>query len=368
MSFFDKCKIEIIPESINMKIITDTDYFSSEYKQYISNSKLKLINPEEGGSPQLYNDGLKSEYSSSLEFGSAIHCLLLQPDDFFLSDYPNRPAAKQGLFWDYLIQYRKQGLSIQESIDKASDKASYYKGKLTRTLLVKAFDAGFQYYIDATKNGILLPVDGKEPIITTPKSQKEITNCFEAIKDNDDIMNELQLQNLSNSKIFRNEEALFVDFKVTLPDGKVITLPFKAKLDNYSIDPDIKEVVLNDLKTTGKYVSYFMGNFVDVLDENGKAKGQQFLNGSFQKYHYYRQMGVYMLILQTYIKSLGYTDYTYKANMLVVETQSPYNSKKYFVNNAYIKKGLMEFKELMCRVAYHTIYGFNTELNENDYE
>ena len=49
MSFFDKCKIEFLPETLSMKVISDEDYFSSEYKQYISNTKLKLINPDEGG-------------------------------------------------------------------------------------------------------------------------------------------------------------------------------------------------------------------------------------------------------------------------------------------------------------------------------
>lgn len=366
MSFFDKCKVKILPESIEMKVITDADYFSSKYLQYISNSKLKLINPQEGGSPQLFKDGLKSDYDSSLAFGNAIHCLLLQPDDFYLSDYQFKPSAKQGVFWDYLIKFRKEGLSIQDSIDKASDKANYYKGKLTQKLLRKSFEAGFRYYLDATKTDLLELKDGKEPIIVTPRLHDEITGCINAVKENSEIMDELSLQNLSNSKIFRNEEALFADIQVILPDGKIITLPFKGKLDNYSIDPDNKEIILNDLKTTGKFIQYFMGDYVDRLDENGKFIEKMFLNGSFQKYHYYRQMGIYMLLLQLYTKSLGYTDYTYKANMLVVESQAPYNSRKYFVNNSYIKEGLKEFKELICRVAYHTIYGFDIELNEDE--
>ena len=39
-----------------------------------------------------------SEFNGSLEFGSAIHELVLQPDDFELIDYQFKPPAKLGKF------------------------------------------------------------------------------------------------------------------------------------------------------------------------------------------------------------------------------------------------------------------------------
>lgn len=48
--------IQLIPivDSDNRKKISDEVYFSKEYSGYISNSRLKYINPEENGSPTLY--------------------------------------------------------------------------------------------------------------------------------------------------------------------------------------------------------------------------------------------------------------------------------------------------------------------------
>lgn len=360
MSFFDKCKIEFLPETLTMKVISDDEYFSSNYKQYISNTKLKLINPDEGGTPQLYKEGLKFDYNPSIEFGSIIHELLLQPEEFELKDYDFKPSAKLGLFIDNVIQFRKEGLSIYNSLWKASEKANYYKGKLTPRLIQKAIEQGLQYYLDVTKNNLLDST--KTPIVTSKKIKDACINCLKSIEESKEFYPYLKEQNLSNNKIFKNEEALFIDIKVILPDNKIIILPFKCKLDNYSIDPDTKEIILNDLKTTSKLVSYFMGN---TIEENGEDK---FINGSFQKFHYYRQLAVYMLILQLYTKKLGYKDYTYKANILAIESQFPFNSKVYSINQSYLKVGLKEFKELICRVAYHTIYGFECSLNTENYD
>ena len=47
-------------------------------------------------------------------------------------------------------------------------------------------------------------------------------------------------------------------------------------------------MTLNDLKTSGKPAKYFMGNFVKFPDGT-----TVWYDGSFQKYHYYRQMGEY---------------------------------------------------------------------------
>ena len=53
--------------------ISDEEYFGPNYRNFISNSKLKLINPDQGGTPESYKNGLKSEDTASLRLGSAIH-------------------------------------------------------------------------------------------------------------------------------------------------------------------------------------------------------------------------------------------------------------------------------------------------------
>ena len=363
----DNYKVEFLIETVEAKELSDAEYFSNDYKQYSSNSKLKLINPDEGGSPQKYKDGIKSEYNASFEFGTAVHQLILQPEEFILSEYPFKPSAKLGLFVDAVIKYRAKGLSIKESMLKASEKANYYHGKLSPKIIKTAIQKGLRYYYDSVFNDIHLDEFGREVIILNEKLQRDVKECINAVNNNVKIRNLLKRQNFTDTIKYFREQALFIDIAVTLPSGDLIIVPFKLKFDSYSIDPEIKQVSLDDLKTTGKPVSYFMGNFIPTLDESGDKTGEQWVNGSFQTYHYYRQMAVYMIVLQAYCKAvLGLDGYTYQSNMMVVESTPEFKSEAYAVSQSYIKQGLTEFKELICRVAWHEHNGYDKELNEDE--
>jgi len=65
-----KVSIEIIPDSIELVKMDDATYFSEQYKDYISNSKLSLINEDEGGSEEKFFSGFKSSFSDSFELGT----------------------------------------------------------------------------------------------------------------------------------------------------------------------------------------------------------------------------------------------------------------------------------------------------------
>ena len=358
-------KIELLLETVNIKELSDEEYFSNDYSHYVSNSKLKLINPDEGGSPILFKTGLKNEYNASFAYGTAVHQLILQPEEFILSDYQFKPSAKLGLFVDNFIKYRNSGLSIYEAMLKASDKSDYYKGKLSDKKIRTAIEKGLRYYLDVTKNGLKHDKSGREVIVLSEKLKNDVIDSIKSVNLNDKIRKLLKTQNFTDTIEHFNEQAMFIDIAVTLPNGEIVVVPFKLKFDNYSIDPEEKVVTLNDLKTTGKPVSYFMGNMVPTLDENSKKTGEVWINGSFQKLHYYRQMACYSLVLQAYCKTiLGLEDYSYKSNMLVVESTPNFKTDVFPVSASYIKQGLIEFKELICRVAWHEYYGYDKEINE----
>ena len=57
--------ISPILESLQVLDIPDSEYFGEKYRDYISNSKLRLINPDEGGSPELWKQGLEPSYSDA---------------------------------------------------------------------------------------------------------------------------------------------------------------------------------------------------------------------------------------------------------------------------------------------------------------
>ena len=136
--------------------------------------------------------------------------------------------------------------------------------------------------------------------------------------------------------ISMNEAALFMDVKAE-HEGKETILKLKGKLDNFTIDTETNEVVLNYLKTTGHWL-------IDFGD-------------SFKKYHYNRQMAMYAWMLRSYVeKQYNIKPSSLMANMLLVCTVPDYRAGVFRVTNSEIRKGFLEFKDLLQRVAYCELY------------
>ena len=57
---FKTVKLKPLTDSIVIKDISDSEYFSKTYSDYISNSRLKLINPDEKGDPNKFFAGLNN--------------------------------------------------------------------------------------------------------------------------------------------------------------------------------------------------------------------------------------------------------------------------------------------------------------------
>lgn len=327
-------ELEIIPESIILIKLTDEEYFSEKYKDYISNSKLSLANPDEGGSKEKFNTKVKSEYSESFELGSAIHAMTLQPDEYNISPL-FKPTAKLGFFTEKVLENRRSGMTISGSIEKASVDANYYSGKLSSIKLKSALKSALPFYLKRNKvfdNYIYL----SEPVY------EKYTKCIREIRNNYDF--DRLLFPAGNVEIF-NEYAIFCEVKV----GDKI-LKIKGKLDNFVIDHDSNHLILNDLKSSGKPCNFFMGGKTKVINDYGKSE-YVWVNGSFQNYRYYRQLALYSWLLQCAVQKEFGLVYKSNANVLVVETIPNFKSKVFPVNNYYIKKGINEFKNLLFMIS-----------------
>lgn len=333
-------KIEPLLDTLQFLDISDEEYFSSKYRGYISNSRLKLINPDEGGSPIIYKEGLSkhSSVSDSLYFGSAVHEMILQPNEFE-PVLCTRPTAKLGFVMDTIVDCRKKGMSIYNSIVEASDKIDYYKGKITPDIIYNnILKKGLEYY--------LLKINysdspGITPIFLNDKDNLKLNECLISVKKNKSIQKLLYPTGIITEPIVVNEGTILMDVKVTV-DGHEVILKLKAKLDNFTIDFDSNSLVLNDLKTTGHYLSKF--------------------EESFEKYHYYRQMGMYSwLLLQYGKKAHGLVNPKLTANMLLVSTVPNYFSGVFRVKNSDINRGFKEFIHLLKTVAYCEVYGYDRE-------
>ena len=335
--------ISIIPESIQFLKMSDEEYFSDKYKDYISNSKLGLLNPEEGGSREKFNSGFDQKYSPSFELGSAVHAMILQPEYYRIVDY-KKPNGKLGVFAECVYKHRQNGLSIQEAIELASSESDYYSGKLSETRLRSAIKSSLPFYLARMKHE---NKEGIEDLFLSETVNFKFEQCMKNVTP--DMKNTLFPVGIFEDAEHFCEYAILAEIDVEY-DGIVTRVKVKGKLDNAVFDHENEKIVLNDLKTTGKPVTFFMGNNVKVKDENGRYLKTVWYDGSFQHFHYYRQMGMYLWLLCCYCKTKD-IHYKYKANMVVIETIPEFKSKIYPVSAAQIKKGLDEFKQLIVELV-----------------
>lgn len=334
--------VKLIPllDTIQLIEMSDEEYFSDKWAGYISNSKLALINPDQDGSPQIYKEGLSkhSKYSDSLVFGSAVHELVLQPKEFAVVNNVDRPTAKMGAMADELYKtfLSNKGVVSDKDIIAASDKIDYYKGKMDSIKIENVKDKCINYWWDRrdweTEHNNL----GTEPIYLDPKSREKLQLCLASVEANKEVQDLLHPKGVFEEPISMNEAALFMDVKAE-HEGKETILKLKGKLDNFTIDIETNEVVLNDLKTTGHWL-------IDFGD-------------SFKKYHYNRQMAMYAWMLRSYVeKQYNIKPSSLMANMLLVCTVPDYRAGVFRVTNGEIRKGFLEFKDLLQRVAYCELY------------
>ena len=64
-------KITPLLDTLHLEKIDDSEYFSEKYSNYISNSRLSLINPEQDNDPKAFFEGLgkHNKYSNALTLG-----------------------------------------------------------------------------------------------------------------------------------------------------------------------------------------------------------------------------------------------------------------------------------------------------------
>lgn len=334
----DSIKITPLLDTLRLEKIDDEEYFSEKYSNYISNSRLSLINPEQDNNPEAFFEGLSkhNKYSDALIFGSAVHELTLQPDLFELVETVDRPTAKAGFMADELYpSFIANGVVTADEIVTASDKIDYYKGKMNEDKMEALRIKCENYYAQRTAyEWGSKHKTGKAPIYLDPKSRERVISCVRALGKNKRIQKLLHPEGIMEKPISENEQAILLDVQVEIPGVKPFILKLKAKLDNYTIDKETNTIIVNDVKTIGKILSYFEENF--------------------EKFHYYRELAIYCWLLSLCAKKhYGMEDCTIKSNCLVVSTIPDFYTKVYEVTKKDFARGFSEFTYLLKLVAYH---------------
>ena len=338
-------KIKPLLDTLKLEDISDDIYFSEEYHDYISNSRMGLINPAQGGSPQKYFAGLSSNPSTAFAFGSAVHELILQPESFFMCDTVDAPTAKVGLIAELL--YNDKGIVPNDDLIRvAALKADYYKGNPSENQMTKLKETLSEYFRKRSRFEETNK-DPRTPIYFDPKSRERVNKCLEALNNNVDIQKLLHPEDIMGNKLpIENEKTILMDIEVTVPGKDPFIMKLKAKLDNFSIDTLNNTITINDVKTTGKICAEF--------------------NNSVQMFHYYREIAFYMWLLK-YCgeKFYGMSNPTLKGNFLVVETIPAYWTSVVAMQPNWFSAGVKEFITLLRMIAYYTVYGYDEQSGAN---
>lgn len=326
------------PNYVNIIDVDDSKYFSNEYSDYISNSKLSLINPEEGGSPEKYKSGLSNNkiFSNAMEFGSAIHQLILQPEEYGLIEEIDKPSGKLSFVVDYLLS-NNLNISNDDDIIIACNEFNYFTNKLTTSKISEIRDkiTEFYEYIIKHSNDDL----SFTPIYLSSYDKFRCKECLSSLMTNHKVQKLLYPKDADSF----NEATFLSELEVNIYDNGLlhkIFLKFKGKLDNFTVDSN--KLILNDLKTTGHEISKF--------------------TNSFEKYRYARQVAMYLFFLKHIYPEINEIE----SNIIAVQTMSPFTSHVFPISLDSIKLGMKEASNLIKMVTFFEFYGFDKTIE--DYE
>lgn len=325
--------IKIIPliDTLKLEKIDDDIYFSKKYSNYISNSRLGLLKNE---GPEAFFAGFKPIYSSSLDLGSAVHCISLQSDLFTICEEVDKPTARLGVLAEKIYKLLKGEMPTTKQICQIAKEIDYYHGNLSEKQIQNVFDKCVPYWtsrmsFERSYNG------DKEVIYLDKKTRETALNCLKALKNNKSIQNILNPKSEFGTPVCENEQAILLDVLVQIPELKTeFKLKLKSKLDNYVIDAFSNEIQVNDIKTLGRIVSEFQIN----LD----------------KYDYNREIAMYSFLLSLVAKKYyDLSNPVVKGNYLVVSTIPQYYTKVVPMTKKMFIEGFNEFRRLLKLVAHY---------------
>jgi len=312
----------------------------------VSNSKMSLINPDQGGSVfkfMNYDPYEDKPERGAFAIGTEVHHYALEPHKYKVSTVI-KPNGQLGTLADYMIE-NEIGFD-DESILQAFDDAEVYTHYKDSEKKLKLFNKSVKPFLENATDKDCVYVD---------------KNKFEAISNASvSLVNSPYYERINKAECRYEEEIYFnaiVDvYNEALGINDKITIPCKAKIDEYSIKDN--HLSMTDLKTSGQGISTFMGSKVM------HNKKYVFKPGSFQKFRYYRQVAFYLdALLST--KDIS----TYDVAILVVGTTAPYEVELFSIDDDWIKLGRLEYMEMLKRIAYAKINGTtapNSVLREGD--
>lgn len=335
------------------------DYYKVGTKEdiTISNSSLTYINPEQGGSPlaflnffEVNKEETEKQYKRT---GILIHKWAEDRKGFCVSSV-NKPTEKLGQVADLIVQQVKEGALHTDELALACAKAINYQSNWKDDTILKNVNAGTDEYVQE-----MIKCYEDNLIFLTKVESETIDNCTTSIRKHK-LANELLFMvdnDFSNKKTYKELEIYWSkEFENLVNKDNIgkfaITVKFKAKLDDLTIDFENKKIILNDPKTT--------------------SSGAYSFYKSFESWHYYRQIAFYIWAIKEWAKQndIDLTDFTWECNNIAIETSGLYQVVVWRIPQEWIDKGKKEYQELVQRVVWHIAnkeWSYTKEEIENGY-
>lgn len=342
MENIDTSNIKLNPlmDTLRLEKISDAVYFSEKYSDYISNSRLGLLQKQ---GPKAFFEGFSAQtgYNPSFVLGSGVHELTLQSSLFDMAPDMGKPTAKLGGMADYLYSsYLKNTAISNEDIIKASDYIDYYKGKMNDEKC-DYVRSNCKNYWEKRKTFEEQYKGGKELFFLDSKMMSQCLGCINALRNNPMVMNLLTpTDDLGFPVIAENEQTILLDVEVNIDGEEPFIVRLKSKLDNYTIDKSSNTITVNDIKTTIKNVQQF-GEVIHM-------------------YSYMREIAMYSFLLVLCAKQFFNMDNpTVKGNFLVVSTVPPYRTAVVPMTTNLYKEGFQQFKDLLRLACHYKKFGYD---------
>lgn len=302
-------------------------------KETVSNSGLAALSV----SPRVYRnykDRVEQATASYFNLGSAIHCEVLEPDEFddrYLVSNIVAPGGMYATFIDTLFRTRSKdgkeftGLQKETWIVNAHGEAGF---KWPAKKVWEKFESepDLSGYYQAL-------INTKDKILLSGKDKKAIEGCMAGTRSHTKAAELLYGYVLSDC---RNE------LEVVWRHPKHPWFKMKSIFDRVIIDETTKTAILVDLKTTSKPVSSF--------------------KYSYQKYDYHRQMALYKMGLKWYLEN-NFTcmdgskpnidDWNFEVYIVATQTNGYGDTAVYTPCEEDLVLGLEQADKLLTRMAWH---------------
>ena len=265
--------------------------------------------------------------SKSFDLGSAIHCWLFENKEFdnrYVVSHSNPVGGMMGIFIESYVE--AEDTIINEHMPKQLKLDGY------QTLHELCYDkAGFKTALETVLKKFNSDENQsyykflKENLGKTVLSQDDMTTimtCYDSVMGHE----------MAKSLILPSNGEQKPEFEIS---WIYKDLTIKSIIDNLILDVENKTVDIVDLKTTSKSVYSFQR--------------------AYMSYGYYRQMAIYKLAVNSYLKKLGIDiqDYDINSYIVVVQTTGLHECVVYKPTLPDLSIGMDEFNELIERYKWH---------------